>query len=212
MAIPCGSTCRRPWPTVLATLRDGGHEAALVGGCVRDLVRGEQPADWDVATSAPPETVAGTLSRSHLGEPVRHGDRPRSGRRPGDRGHDLPGRGGLPRPAAARRGALGRRRWPRTWRGATSPINAMAWLPDQAAGGSGRLVDPFGGAADLEAGVLRAVGDPDARFSEDALRLLRAVRLATRSRPAARSADRGGDPRATRRRRPASPGSGSATS
>ena len=48
------------------------------------------------------------------------------------------------------------------------------------ADGSGRLVDPHGGAADLEAGLLRAVGDPDERFDEDALRLLRAVRLANR--------------------------------
>jgi tRNA nucleotidyltransferase/poly(A) polymerase len=59
-------------------------------------------------------------------------------------------------------------------------INAMAWLPESAGDGSGRLVDPYGGAADLEDGLLRAVGDPDARFGEDALRLLRAVRLATR--------------------------------
>ena len=91
-------------------------------------------------------------------------------------------------------------------------VNAMAWLPDEASAGSGRLVDPFGGAADLEAGLLRAVGDPDARFGEDALRLLRAVRLATRfstcastPRPRPRSAP-------TRRTRPASRGSGSATS
>ena len=74
-------------------------------------------------------------------------------------------------------------------------VNAMAWLPDEGAGGSGRLVDPFGGAADLEEGLLRAVGDPDARFGEDALRLLRAVRLATRFDLRDRPGDRGGDPR-----------------
>ena len=59
-------------------------------------------------------------------------------------------------------------------------INAVAWLPDDLAAGGGRLVDPFGGAEDLETGTLRAVGDADARFAEDALRLVRAVRFATR--------------------------------
>ena len=58
-------------------------------------------------------------------------------------------------------------------------INAMAWVPDDLAAGQGHLVDPFGGQADLAARVLRAVGDPEERFAEDALRLLRAARFAT---------------------------------
>ncbi|MDP9244224.1 MAG: CCA tRNA nucleotidyltransferase [Chloroflexota bacterium] len=164
---------------VLVALRQGGHEAALVGGSVRDLVNGDQPADWDVATSAPPEVVAarfpgatwenpfGTVTvRDPTGGPgievttyrVEAGYRDR--RRPDEvrwgssLGEDL-----------ARRDFT---------------INAMGWLPDEGVEGSGRVVDPYGGAADLEAGVLRAVGDPGERFSEDALRLLRAVRLAIR--------------------------------
>ena len=44
--------------SVLDALRQGGDEAVLVGGCVRDLVRGDEPKDWDVATSAPPDKVA----------------------------------------------------------------------------------------------------------------------------------------------------------
>ena len=61
-------------------------------------------------------------------------------------------------------------------------VNAVAWVPPNADApdGPGRIEDPFGGRADLDAGLLRAVGNPDERFGEDALRLLRAVRFATR--------------------------------
>jgi len=164
---------------VLATLQRDGAEVVLVGGCVRDLVRGEEPVDWDLATSAPPESVAalfpgstwenafGTVTVIHPGgEPgievttyrVEAGYRDRR------------------RPDAVRWGLtlaedLARRDF---------TINAMAWLPDDVSAGGGRLVDPFDGAADLDAGLLRAVGDADARFNEDALRLVRAVRLASR--------------------------------
>jgi poly(A) polymerase/tRNA nucleotidyltransferase (CCA-adding enzyme) len=164
---------------ILAGLRAAGAEAALVGGSVRDLVRGDRPADWDVATSAPPEAVAaqcpgatwenpfGTVTvRDAAGGPgievttyrVEAGYRDR--RRPDD-----------VRWGQSLTDDLARRDF---------TINAMAWLPDDIAAGSGRLVDPYGGAADLEDGLLRAVGDPDERFAEDALRLLRAVRMATR--------------------------------
>jgi tRNA nucleotidyltransferase/poly(A) polymerase len=59
-------------------------------------------------------------------------------------------------------------------------INAIAWLPPAPGTTAGRLVDPHGGLSDLGAGILRAVGDPDRRIGEDALRLLRAVRFAVR--------------------------------
>lgn len=163
---------------VLATLRKDGGEAVLVGGCVRDLVRGEAPIDWDIATSWPPEAVAerlpgstwenafGTVTVIHPG---------------GDAGIEVTtyrveaGYRDRRRPDTVRWGSslgedLARRDF---------TINAMAWLPD-AEGGGGRLVDPFGGAADLEAGLLRAVGDADERLNEDALRLVRAVRFASR--------------------------------
>ena len=165
--------------SVLASLVDAGAEAALVGGSVRDLLRRDPPADWDVATSAPPEQVAelfpgstwqnpfGTVTvRDTEGEPgvevttyrVEAGYRDRR------------------RPESVQWGRsliqdLARRDF---------TINAVAWLPDDLAAGGGRLVDPFGGAEDLETGTLRAVGDADARFAEDALRLVRAVRFATR--------------------------------
>ena len=59
-------------------------------------------------------------------------------------------------------------------------INAMAWLPIDLEAGRGTLVDPTGGQSDLDARVLRAVGDPRERFAEDALRLIRAARFAGR--------------------------------
>lgn len=164
---------------VLEALRQGGDEAVLVGGCVRDLVRGDEPADWDVATSAPPEKVAARFPGATWENPfgtvtVRDpaGDRAievttyrvESGYRDRRRPDDV-------RWGRSLADDLARRDF---------TINAMAWVAEVGADGGGRLVDPFSGAADLEAGLLRAVGDPDERFSEDALRLLRAVRLATR--------------------------------
>ncbi len=164
---------------VLDALQQGGDEAVLVGGCVRDLVRGDQPADWDVATFAPPETVAERFPGATWENPfgtvtVRDPE--------GGRGIEVTtyrveaGYRDQRRPDEVRWGRsladdLARRDF---------TINAMAWVPDGSAPGSGRLVDPYDGAADLRAGLLRAVGDPDERFSEDALRLLRAVRFATR--------------------------------
>ena len=168
-----------PVATVLSVLREGGEEAVLVGGCVRDLVRGDRPADWDVATAAPPENVAarfpGSTWENAFGTvTVRDPE--------GGRGIEVTtyrteaGYRDKRRPDEVRWGRslvddLARRDF---------TINAMAWLPDAAGSESGHLIDPFGGAADLEAGLLRSVGDPNARLNEDALRLLRAVRLATR--------------------------------
>jgi tRNA nucleotidyltransferase (CCA-adding enzyme) len=169
--------------SVLAVLHSAGDEAVLVGGCVRDLVRGERPTDWDIATSAPPEVVAERFPGSSWENPfgtvtVRDPD--------GGPGIEVTtyrveaGYRDRRRPDAVRWGSslaedLGRRDF---------TINAMAWQSiapaSEAEAGSGRLIDPFGGAEDLAAGVLRAVGDPDARFSEDVLRLVRAVRFANR--------------------------------
>jgi tRNA nucleotidyltransferase (CCA-adding enzyme) len=164
---------------VLAALIDAGEEAALVGGSVRDLLRRDLPADWDVATSAPPEKVAEHFPGSTWQNPfgtvtVR----------------DVAGGPGVE--VTTYRVEAGYRdqrrpdsvKWGRSLREDLArrdfTINAAAWLPDDLVAGSGRLVDPFGGAVDLETGTLRAVGDADARFEEDALRLVRAVRFATR--------------------------------
>lgn len=164
---------------VVDTLRRGGDEAVLVGGCVRDLVHGEQPVDWDVATSAPPEQVVGrfpgaTWENAFGTVTVR----------------DVAGGRGIEVTTYRVESGYRDQRRPDEVRWGTSladdlarrdfTINAMAWQPDEGGDGGGRLVDPYHGAADLESRVLRAVGDPDARFNEDALRLLRGIRLATR--------------------------------
>ena len=164
---------------VLAALHRGGEEAVLVGGCVRDLVRGEVPVDWDIATSAPPEAVVrrfpgatwenpfGTVTvLDPAGGPGVEVTTYRVEANYRDRR----------RPDAVRWGrSLGEDLARRDF-----TINAMAWLPEHPETGDGLLVDPFGGAPDLEAGLLRAVGDADARLAEDALRLVRAVRFASR--------------------------------
>lgn len=166
---------------VLARLAAHGHEAAIVGGSLRDVLRGARPVDWDVATSAPPEAVhalfPGSTWENRFGTVTVHGAPPvqittyRSESGYSDRR----------RPDAVRWGTslaedLARRDF---------TVNALAWLPDagrtpNAGAQPGMLHDPFGGQRDLADGILRAVGDPDRRFAEDALRLLRAVRFATR--------------------------------
>jgi poly(A) polymerase len=157
---------------VVRTLRAAGHEAYLVGGCVRDRLLGLEPEDWDVATSAHPEHVTPLFAATrevgrHFGvlhvESDAHwievatfrAEGPYSdGRRPDSvRFVDA-------RTDASRRDFT---------------VNALFWDPD-----AERVVDFVGGEADLHARVLRAVGDPAARFAEDALRLLRAVRIACR--------------------------------
>ncbi len=159
-----------PVRQVLEGLQGAGFAAFLVGGCVRDLLLGRTPQDWDVATAARPEQVQALFPRTAATglaygtvtvltpEPVEVTTFRR------DLAY-LDGR----RPAAVVFGQtveedLARRDF---------TVNAIAWDP-----GHGSWVDPFGGRADLAAGVLRAVGEPEARFREDALRMLRAVRLA----------------------------------
>ena len=160
--------------SIAHTLRAAGHEAHLVGGCVRDLLRGVAPLDWDVATDARPDrllalfpgsryenrfgTVAVPLpDGTHEVTTYRHDGTYSDHRRPDDvtfgdtLAEDL-----------ARRDFT---------------VNAMA-IPLDADGLPGAIVDRCGGRGDLAAGILRAVGDPGARFREDALRMLRGVRFA----------------------------------
>jgi len=165
-----------PQPVVdlLARLDQHGHTAVLVGGCLRDLLRGVPPNDWDVATSAPPEAVAalfpGASWENRFGtvtvlEPIRievTTFRMEGGYRDRRRPDEV-------RWGSSIQEDLARRDF---------TMNAVAWRPVDLDARAGTLVDPFGGAEDLRAGLLRAVGRPERRFEEDALRLLRAVRFA----------------------------------
>jgi poly(A) polymerase/tRNA nucleotidyltransferase (CCA-adding enzyme) len=171
-----------PVRRALERLASDRAEAVLVGGCVRDLVRGVRAVDWDVATAAPPERVAGLFPGSTWQN--RFGTVT-------VRDTDAGGTAMNVEITTYRvEGSYRDRRRPDEVRWGTSlhedlarrdfTVNAMAWRPLDLAAGHGTLVDPFGGAADLEAGVLRAVGDPAERIAEDALRIVRAVRFATR--------------------------------
>lgn len=156
---------------VLVRLHDAGHEAYVVGGCVRDAIRGVEPEDWDVATDAKPERIQELFRRSlytnRFGTVVV---------RSPDREVEVTTYRVEADYSDARRpdsveftdsllADLARRDF---------TMNAMAWDGQQ----GGSLVDPHGGRADLEGRILRAVGDPAERFREDALRMLRAVRFA----------------------------------
>jgi len=156
---------------VLSGLQQGGFEASLVGGCVRDLLLGKTPKDFDVATSALPQDVQRLFTKV-IPTGVLHGTVTVLMRGASievttyrSEGQYLDGR----RPASVTFGTslvedLSRRDF---------TINAMAFDPVQR-----KFQDPFGGSADLASKRIKCVGEPQARFSEDGLRPLRAVRLA----------------------------------
>jgi tRNA nucleotidyltransferase (CCA-adding enzyme) len=158
---------------VVDTLIANGFEAFVVGGCVRDAIRGVDPQDWDVATSAKPEEIQKLFKRSlytnrfgtvvvssgaHEIEVTTY--RIEAGYADHRRPEEVAFTESLHEDLARR----------------DFTMNAMAWRPTST---GGELVDPFGGRMDLEAKLVRAVGDPAERFTEDALRMLRAVRFAT---------------------------------
>ncbi len=159
---------------VAKTLRDGGFEAYLVGGCVRDLLIGRKPKDWDVTSNATPDQIQalfpdsfytndfGTVGvlRETTDEtlkiievtPYRTESEYTDKRRP-----DKVAFGQSLEEDLARRDFT---------------VNAIAYDESK-----GQLVDPYKGQIDLKAKVLRTVRDPEERFEEDGLRLMRAVRL-----------------------------------
>ncbi|MDQ2825237.1 MAG: CCA tRNA nucleotidyltransferase [Verrucomicrobiota bacterium] len=156
---------------IVARLRDHGHIAYFAGGCVRDLVRSESPKDIDIATDARPEIVQEIFRRTHavgakFGVIVvienetqfevatfRSDDVYVDGRRPSAVHFSSP------EEDAKRRDFT---------------INGMFFDPL-----ANKVIDFVGGRADLEAKLVRAIGDAAQRFSEDRLRMLRAVRFAT---------------------------------
>ena len=157
---------------ILQTLNGAGHEAYLVGGCVRDLLRGVEPHDWDICTSALPEETEqcfvgqrvietglkhGTVTVLVEGEPYEittyRTEGPYSDSRRPDFVRFVPN---LEEDLARR----------------DFTMNAIAMDLE------GNLRDPFGGADDIKAELIRCVGEPDQRFQEDGLRVMRALRFA----------------------------------
>ena len=172
-------------PPGVASLMDRlwahGHAAYVVGGSLRDTLLGRPAADWDLATDARPDRLLaifpGSTYENQFGT-VAVGEAGAINEITTFRSdHDY---ADFRRPHRVEFGDsveadLGRRDF---------TVNALAWGADPPGTEAGHvvrsaLVDPFGGAADVRARVLRAVGDPDARFREDALRMIRAIRLAT---------------------------------
>lgn len=160
---------------ILARLWSAGHGAYVVGGGLRDTLLGRVPLDWDVATSALPDELPalfpGSRSDNRFGTVLVEGVEVTTFRRDNEyRDHRRPDSVTF---TESLEEDLARRDF---------TVNAIAWgRPRDGTGrGSGELalVDPWHGREDLAARVLRAVGDPEARFREDALRLVRAARLA----------------------------------
>jgi poly(A) polymerase len=159
---------------VARVLRKHGYEAYFAGGCVRDLLLGIRPKDYDIATNAVPEQIKQCFRRTvevgaafgvvrvsvgrglHYEVATYRSDGTYSdGRRPDN--VDF---------SNSKEEDLKRRDF---------TINAMLFDPD-----SGEVIDIVGGREDLKRGIVRAVGDPELRFHEDRLRMLRAVRFAAR--------------------------------
>ena len=157
---------------IIRELRRRGHEAYLVGGCVRDMVMRIEPADYDIATSARPEEVVKIFPRTesigaqfgvilviHQGHAFevatfRSDDAYVDGRRPASVSF-----------TDVKQDVLRR----------DFTINGLLYDPM-----TERVIDYVGGQADIDAKVVRAIGDPHARFQEDKLRILRAIRFGAR--------------------------------
>jgi putative nucleotidyltransferase with HDIG domain len=157
----------------VAKLRAAGHQAWFVGGCVRDLLLGRRPQDYDVATDARPDRVMELFPRSsqvgaHFGVVLVRSDFTQvevatfrsdheysDGRHPDQIRFETD-----PRQDVLRRDFT---------------VNGLLLDPD-----TGAVLDFVGGRADLERRLIRAIGEPELRFREDHLRLLRAVRFAAR--------------------------------
>ena len=159
--------------SALNRLTAAGYEAYAVGGCVRDALMGRTPGDYDVTTSALPQETAAVFSGERVIE---------TGLQHGTVTVLLEG---MPLEITTFRvdGAYTDARHPDAVRFTRSlredlarrdfTVNAMAWSPETG------LADPFGGADDLQAGIIRCVGVPETRFREDALRMLRMLRFAS---------------------------------
>ena len=160
---------------IVRTLRQAEHQAYLVGGCVRDLVLGREPADYDVSTDATPEQVMRIFPHSYaVGAQFGVVLVPVDG-------------GSSTVEVATFRSDIGYSdgRHPDQVRYTSSPqqdvqrrdftINGLLYDPT-----ADKVLDYVGGLADLRRGVVETIGEPDLRFREDKLRMLRAVRFAAR--------------------------------
>src|SRR5215813_11396872 len=164
---------------ILRRLRRNGHQAYLVGGCVRDLLLGRTPKDFDIATSATPQEIKDLFRNSRIiGRRFRlahifFGSKiietstfranPREGLEP-EEGEEI---------LIRRDNVFGTAEEDARRRDFT--INGLFYDIE-----AERVTDYVGGLADLEAHLVRTIGDPDIRFREDPVRILRAIKFAAR--------------------------------
>ena len=157
----------------LTMLESAGFEAFIVGGCVRDALRGITPKDYDITTSALPEETKSVFRDYRVIETgIQHGT-------------VTVMMEGMPLEITTYRteGTYSDNRHPDSVSFTTSlredvarrdfTMNAIAYSPARG------LIDHFGGAEDIREGIIRCVGDPDTRFREDALRMMRGIRFAS---------------------------------
>lgn len=155
---------------ILDTMHQAGFEAYVVGGCVRDALIGRVPGDWDITTNASPTEVK-KLFRRTIDTGIEHGTVT-----------VMMGKEGYEVTTYRVDGKYEDSRHPsevtftkdlvEDMKRRDFTINAMAYNEEEG------LIDRFGGERDLKEGIIRCVGDPEERFSEDALRIMRAVRFA----------------------------------
>jgi putative nucleotidyltransferase with HDIG domain len=178
MALSAPGGARHAAAEIVAQLRAAGHQAYFVGGCVRDLLLGREPEDFDVATSALPEQVLAMFEKTfavgaHFGVVLVC--------RQGPGGEEL-----VTEVATFRSdGAYSDGRHPNAVRFSSNAeedvkrrdftINGMMMDP-----ADDMVLDMVGGVSDLHAGLIRAIGNAGDRFAEDKLRMLRGVRFAAR--------------------------------
>lgn len=155
---------------ILYNLNEAGHEAYIVGGCVRDALMGRIPNDWDITTSATPDIVKKVFPKTY-DTGLKHGT---VTVRMNDEGYEVTtyrvegDYEDYRRPSQVEFVGditldLGRRDF---------TMNAMGYHPNEG------FIDPYNGMADINQGIIRSVRDPEERFTEDALRILRGIRFA----------------------------------
>ncbi len=165
---------------VAETLQDAGHDGLLVGGCVRDLMLGREPKDFDVVTDARPETIRRLFRRARLiGRRFRLAH-VRVGREiievatyRAQPGNGDEGAADTPEGRVLADNVYGTQEEDALRRDFT--VNALYYDPRR-----GTVIDYVDGMGDLDAGRLRVIGDPERRLREDPVRMLRAVRFAAK--------------------------------
>lgn len=155
--------------SIIKTLEDAGYEAYAVGGCIRDIILGRKPQDWDITTSALPQQVK-SLFRRTVDTGIKHGTVTVL---IGDEGFEVTTYrvDGVYEDGRHPRDVSFTRELKEDLRRRDFTINAMAYNDRDG------LVDLYGGMDDIDNKIIRCVGEPEERFGEDALRMLRAIRF-----------------------------------